>query len=153
MQSFRKVLIATIRKNVVKVDHGDLFLFHLCGKGVSKVEIVGWIRSVDIKLKKITYYVDDGSDTCMRCTKFLSTVDQISHTKFKPGEVVSVKGVLAMSETNYEEFGFAIHISSIEAVTDPNIEAYHWLSCIDLYQSEYSVNSTAAAVTGVVKES
>lgn len=120
------------------MDHSELFLFYLCGKGISKVEIVGWIKSVQIRQKNITYYVDDGSATCMRCVKFLRTLDPISHSNFKPGEVVSVKGILALSETNDEDFGFAIHISCIEAVTEPNIEAYHWLSSIELYNSEYS---------------
>lgn len=121
------------------MDHNDLFLFYLCGKGISKVEVVGWIRRVQISLKRVTYYVDDGSAPCLRCVKFLSTSDPISHTNFKPGDIVSVKGVLVLSETNDEEFGFAVHISCIEAVTDPNIEAYHWLSCMDLYHTEYSV--------------
>ena len=131
-------MVVTIRREVKRVLANDLFLFYLCGRGVSKVEIVGWIKSVQIRPKKVIYYVDDGTAPCMRCTKFLSSIDPISHTAFYPGDNVSAKGVLALSETNEEEYGFTVHISCMETVDDPNMEAFHWLSCIDLYNSEYS---------------
>jgi hypothetical protein len=149
-QSFRKLLISTIREKVLKVDSGDLFLFYLCGRGISKVEIVGWVRSVRVRQKKIVYYVDDGSSSCMRCTKFLGAMDTVSHASFKPGDVVSVKGVLALSETNEEAYGYSLQISCMEVVDDPNVEAFHWLTCINLYQTEYSqpLRNVASKVTG-----
>eukprot|EP01032_Pedospumella_encystans_P032552 gene32552-36754_t len=111
---FRKLLIVTIRNQVKKVLANELFLLYLCGRGISKVEIVGWIMSVQIRPKKVIYYIDDGTAPCMRCTKFLSSVDPLSHTSYKPGDIVSCKGVLALSETNEEEYGFSIHISCME---------------------------------------
>ena len=102
------------------------------------MEIVGIIRSVQVRLKKIVYYIDDGTGPCMRCTKFLTSVDPLSHTWYSPGDVVSAKGILALSETNEEEYGFNIQLSCMEVVNDPNIEAFHWLSSMDLYQTEYS---------------
>eukprot|EP01032_Pedospumella_encystans_P029809 gene29809-33650_t len=86
---FRKLLIVTIRIQVKKVLANELFLFYLCGRGISKVEIVGWIMSVQIRPKKVIYYIDDGTAPCMRCTKFLSSVDPLSHTSYKPGDIVS----------------------------------------------------------------
>jgi hypothetical protein len=131
------MLIRTIRENVTKVDSGDLFLFYLCGRGISKVEIVGCVRSVQIRQKRIVYYIDDGTADCMRCTKFLNSADAVSHAIFHPGDTVSVKGILALSETNEEPYGFSLHLSCMEIVNDPNVEAFHWLSSMDLYQSEY----------------
>ena len=122
----------------MKIDQNDVFLFYLNGRGISKVEMVGWIKSVQIRSKKIVYYIDDGTDLCMRCTKFLSSVDPNALTGFSPGDVVSAKGVLALSETNEEAYGFTLHLSCIEIVNDPNIEAYHWLASMHLYRTEYS---------------
>lgn len=132
------MLVATIRNNIKKIDHGDLYLLYLNGRGISKVEIVGCIRSVQVRQKRITYYVDDGSAPCMRCVKHLGGAEPPLNATFLPGMIVSVKGVLALSETNDEPYGFCVHLSFMEIVDDPNIEALHWLSSMDLYYSEYS---------------
>ena len=137
IQSFRKLAISTIRNMVIKVESADIFLFYLCGRGISKVEIVGIVRSVQTRQKKVVYHIDDGTGS-MRCVKFFNTSDATSYSAFLPGDMVAVKGILVMSETNEEDYGFCIHLSCMEIVDDPNMETFHWLSCIDLFQSEYS---------------
>lgn len=139
MKCFRKMLVATIKDCVTKVESNDLFLFYLCGRGISKVEIVGWVTSVQIKQKKIIYYVDDGSGK-IRCSRFFTSVDAPLHSSVAVGDLVCAKGILALSETNDDIYGFSIHLSSIESLTDPNLETYHWLVSIQLYKSEYSRN-------------
>lgn len=162
--SFRKLLIITIKNNIVKVNEKDIFLFYLCNRGISKVEIIGWVTSIQITSKKIIYYIDDGTGI-IRCTKFINNntipipiVTNYSNTtsntatttnynsvsadynniQLQPGDIVSIKGILALSETNDDIYGFNIQISNIELLSDVNLEIYHWLQCIELYRKDYS---------------
>lgn len=146
--SFRKLLIVVIKNNIVKVNHTDVFLFYLCNRPISKVEIMGRVISIQIRLKKITYYIDDGTGI-MRCTKFLNinatdTTNQVINTinganSFEVGDLVSVRGTIVLSETNGDLYGYNIHISWIELIMDDNVETYHWMCCVDLYKNEYSL--------------
>jgi len=136
--SCRKLFIATIRDNVIKVDRNGSYLFYMCGRGISKVEIMGWITIVQHSSKRVTYYVDDGTSSNMRCTKFYNTIDPQNLPSIAPGDLVCVKGTLALSETNDEPYGYNIQLNCIERVTDPNMEVHHWLSCIHMFQNEYS---------------
>jgi aspartyl/asparaginyl-tRNA synthetase len=131
------MFVATIRNEVTKVDYSDYFLFYLHGRGISKVEIVGWIKAVEIRAKKVVYIIDDGTSPSIRCTKYLNSNDTHTHIPYSTDDLVSAKGILALSETNDEPYGFNIHLTSIEVVEDPNAEAFHWLSAIQLYRDEY----------------
>jgi hypothetical protein len=144
LQSFRKVLVATIRNNVTKVERNNLFFFYLRGRGISKVEIVGIVTRVTVTAKRVMYYVDDGTAPSMRCTRYLSAAanegghqNQVSARSFRTGDLVSAKGVLVLSETNDEAYGFNLHLSLLEAAADPNLEAFHWLACAHLFAAEY----------------
>jgi len=143
---FRKLLIVIIKNNIVKINDNDVFLFYLCNRPISKVEIMGRIISTQFRLKKITYYVDDGTGV-MRCTKFLNNNSTTSNqffstisgsSSFQVGDLVSVRGTIVLSETNGDPYGYNIHISWIELIMDDNVETYHWMCCVDLYENEYS---------------
>ena len=146
--SFRKLLIVVIRNNIVKVNHTDVFLYYLCNRPVSKVEIMGRVISIQIRLKNITYYIDDGTGM-MRCTKFLNikatdTTNQVVNAisgsnSFEVGDLVSVRGTIVLSESNSDHYGYNIHISWIEMIMDDNVETYHWMCCVDLFKKEYSL--------------
>jgi hypothetical protein len=141
------VLVATIRNNVTMVERNGFFFFYLRGRGISKVEIVGVVTQVMVTAKRVMYYVDDGTAPSMRCTRYLSPAanalegglqqNTVSARSFRPGDLVSAKGVLVLSETNDEAYGFNVHLSCLEPAADPNLEAYHWIACAHLYAAEY----------------
>lgn len=122
---------------------------------ILKAEVVGIIVNVILSSKRQTYYVDDGTGV-IRCVKFLSDngnynkstitssgdikskVDNIDATEISVGDLVSVRGMLAYSETNTDDYGIFIHIIRIETIEDSNYESYYKLKCLVLEKEVYT---------------
>lgn len=138
------MLIASVREDVTVEEWNGVFLFKLFGRGIQKVEIVGIITSVNVRSNKVVYHVHDGTHHDMRCVKFLN-MNAINsdgsgmHFALSLGDLVSCRGTLVRSETNEEAYDFAIHISIIDVLTDPNDEVDHWLNCMCLNKTHYSI--------------
>lgn len=134
ISSFRKVFVAQIHKIVIIPYSGHL-LFYLRTRPILKVHVVGIVVCVDIRPKKITYHLDDGTGV-IRCVQYLNENVAIVPTTFQISDSVTVKGVLEMYETNYEPYGFAVKVSIIAENADENYESFHIATTLKLCQEE-----------------
>lgn len=131
-------MIGCIHKTIQIVEEKGLICLFLHKRPIQKVEIVGIIVSLDRKLNKIIVYIDDGTGI-IRAVKYLDQSPGAPTYLFPGniGETIIVKGNLEMYETNSDIYGFALKINIVERIEDPNIEIYHSLMCMELYDSEY----------------
>ncbi len=120
------------------IDSNGLLLHYIFQRPISKVEVVGVVVSVEQKIKRCTYYVDDGTEI-IRCIKYLDGMMNF----FSPvvvGDTALVKGNLEKFSTNSEDYRMGIRIAILEKLEDGNAEIFHGLSAMELYKSEYEQN-------------
>lgn len=106
------------------------FLFTLEDSPIAKVELVGVVVRADLKVRRRTYYVDDGT-AVLRCLQFLNTEESLD-TAFHIGQLLTVRGTLAQSESNEDTYALHLVVSLIDCIPDPNSEVLHWLSTMQL---------------------
>lgn len=128
-------MIHTIHNTVQSIERNGLLLNYLYERPISKVEIVGVVVSVDCRVKRINYHIDDGTGI-IRCVKYLDGISNYI-VPCMVGDTVDVKGMLEKFSTNDEKYGFSIRIQNIEKLLDTNMEIYHSLLAMDLCSSEY----------------
>lgn len=142
---YRKMFGSFIKHNLLKKRSGNAFLFYFMNRPISKVEYVGCVTKIDSRSKRIVYDIDDGTDV-IRCIKYLSNIVydtqscnsyQENHLLLELGDLVVVKGLIAMCESNSEPYEVVITVSQIAKVEDPNFESLHIMSCIILFESAY----------------
>lgn len=132
---FRKVFISQIHKGILVVPFSGQLLFYLRRVPIIKVHIVGCLVSVEIRTKKITYHIDDGTGV-IRCVRYLNEQQKPVQNSYVIGDLVMVKGSLEMYETNTEDYGFALKISILEEIVDQNMETYHIAATINQFRGE-----------------
>jgi hypothetical protein len=108
-------------------------VFYFDSKPISKAEVVGIVTKIVTRTKSLTFFVDDGTD-CVRCVKFINPDQNVMSGSIQIGHTVSVKGLLTLSETNDDSYGFGLRISMIESVDDLHAEIFHWLQVINSRQ-------------------
>lgn len=95
---------------------------------------MGIVVSVDLRDKKQTYHLDDGT-AIIRCVNYVKSSNiRTNGSLIKLGDVTSIIGRLAISESIDDPYEFMILIDSAEVVDDPNFECYHWISCMHQHQ-------------------
>jgi len=106
----------------------------LFGHPISRVEILGFVVSVQQRASLVSYIVDDGTGL-IQCTHWWANSDS-------EREVLAV-GDLAWFRGKFQFFREKREISvhSIQMETDPNAEAAHWLEVIQLNLNVYSKSS------------
>jgi hypothetical protein len=134
ISSFQKVFIAQIH-SILVVPYSGHQLFYLRRKPILKAHVVGIVVSIDIRPKKITYHVDDGTGV-IRCVRYLNEYQIDFSLSLRIGDLVMVKGMLEMYETNTEPYGFALKVSIIGKISDPNLETFHIASTLNMFQVE-----------------
>jgi RPA family protein len=127
------VSISSIKHQIKVVQSSGHLLLYFMRKPISKVHVVGLVVSIDIKAKRIYYQIDDGTEI-IRCVKYLNSDYRSFDTEIQLGDLVMVKGLIEMSETNSADYGFAIKIALIETILDPNMETYHSLKTLQVIQ-------------------
>lgn len=144
----RKILIEFIHRIHTRQKDGHLeYYYH--DRPVSRVEVVGVVVNILRRKNSIILTIDDGTGL-LACFKYISAhmVETSDPLKFADiGSVVTVQGTLQSVETNEIEYGLTIKVTSIFTSPDPNIEAYHWTSCMLLDREEYS-RAAVAPITG-----
>ena len=84
--------------------------------------------------------IDDGTGL-VYCFKYVSAVMLETTDPLKLadiGSVVIVQGTLQSLETNEIEYGLTLKVHTLFTSPDPNVELYHWTSCMLLDKEEYS---------------
>lgn len=134
LTSFRKIFACHVLNSIKVIELGSYaFLFSLNNRPVTTVEIVGVIRGIENKSKRVTYTCDDGTGI-LACIKFLD--GQTRFHDIQLGDVVSVKGSIALLETNNTSYGFVLQVKSIVKLVDPNLEILHWATTIHQHESD-----------------
>lgn len=116
------------------------FEYYLHDRPVSRVEVVGVVVEIKRSANRIVFTVDDGTGL-IRCLKFLAqkmadVSDPMRHADV--GSVVIVQGIMEQRDSNEFEYQITLKVNSVNPSIDPNIEAYHWTSCMYLDECEYS---------------
>ncbi|OQR91455.1 hypothetical protein ACHHYP_04680 [Achlya hypogyna] len=112
---------------------GDMF-YRLHGRVITRVQMVGWVSSMQHKADRTEYLLDDGSGE----VPFVWW-----HTGAVPcrlGDLVHIFGRLKPSWTASVE----ITLTKVVVLTDPNIEMLHWAQAQVLYDQFYSQPSDSA---------
>ena len=137
----KKLFISQI-KNHVKVANNDntnvnelIIRFTYLNRPISKVEIVGVVRSIE-KRKRLTVICDDVT-ACILCVKFLDNLEN-SMITIAVGDTVLVQGNIAKFETNETPYDYGLKINKIEVINDANVELYHWTRTMYLHSKEYN---------------
>lgn len=139
--TYRKVFVDTIMSLIVCRQRNGYFEYILHDRPVSRVEIVGVVVEIKRSANRIVFTVDDGTGL-IRCLKFLAskmsmdTSDPMRHADV--GSVVVVQGVMEQRDSNEFEYQITLKVNSVNPTIDPNMEAYHWTSCMYLDECEYS---------------
>lgn len=127
--SFRKVFISQIFEKVQTSEiAGFAFNHSLFGRPLPKIEVVGIVRSLDRKTNKVLISCDDGTGI-IECIKHCDATDS-PFIWLSVGLLVSVRGSLALNESNSRDYGFLIQVNSVDALLDPNLELLHWATCM-----------------------
>lgn len=130
-----------IKTKIMPQENMGHFIFHFRGKPISKVEIIGIATKIVTRAKNLTFYVDDGTGV-IRCVQYISPDDNVVSSSICVGDTVAVKGLVALSETNEDEYGYNLRVSMIEAVEDPHCEVFHWLQVMKDRSNSTSVESS-----------
>ena len=139
---YKKLFISQI-KNHVKVANSDdntnnnelIIRFTYLSRPISKVEIVGVIRSIE-KRKRLTVICDDGT-ACILCVKILDSLEN-SIVTMAVGDTVLIQGNIAKFETNETPYDYGLKINKIEVINEANVELYHWTRTMYLHSKEYN---------------
>lgn len=134
LQSYRRVFIVSIKRDLTCQLVGGVFRFSLHNRPIWKVHIMGIIIAASFRPKKVILSVDDGTEV-VRCTKLVDDIGNFDTSDLTVGALVSVKGSIEMSSTNQDPYGPAIRATSMEAISDPNMESFHWLRTLSLQQA------------------
>lgn len=121
---------------------------------VTRVEIVGYIVSIDVKEKLTTYGVDDGSGTipCCRWRQSEESVDN-GQEQLNLGQLVTVQGKISVFREQRQ-----LTVDLIYAESDPNTETLLWLETVNLGKTVYrktfspSLKESQADKEGLTKE-
>ena len=105
-------------------------MFYLHSKPISKAEVVGIVTKIVSRAKSLTFFVDDVTG-CVRCVQNTNPDKNMVSNSIQIGDTVSVKGLLSLSETNDDSYGFGLRISMIESVSDVHAEVFHWLQVVN----------------------
>eukprot|EP01039_Chlorochromonas_danica_P007593 gene7593-8393_t len=127
----RKVFIVMLRRDLVVQEEGGLFKFFLYRCPLLKVEVVGVVRCVERRAKRVVVVLDDGTAS-IRCTKHVKEDSPYDTCCLTLGMLAQVRGSVELSETNSDCYGVAISAHSIDPCLDPNMEALHWLRVLQL---------------------
>jgi len=121
---------------------------------VTRVEIVGYIVSIDVKEKLTTYGVDDGSGMipCCRWRQSDESVDN-GQEQLNLGQLVTVQGKISVFREQRQ-----LTVDLIYAESDPNTETLLWLETVNLGKTVYrktfppSLKESQADKEGLTKE-
>lgn len=127
-----KVLSAIVINRITCHEREGFYEFRICGRPISKVELVGIVVRKAVKSRKVILQIDDGTGL-IECLKFYDSDYAVPLQHIQIGELVSVKGFLTKS---YDEL--VIHINAINVLHDPNLEVQHRITSMYLYKTEYS---------------
>ncbi|ETV98759.1 hypothetical protein H310_08826 [Aphanomyces invadans] len=105
--------------------------FRLRGRIITRVHLVGWITSVQPKVDRVEYTLDDGSGE-VNLVKW----DGAHTNVLALGDLVRIQGKLKHS--NWSEL-VEVTISKATTVMDPNEEVLHWMEVRHLFQAVYSI--------------
>ncbi len=119
-----------IKTKIEITENTGFYIFYYHSKPIAKVEVVGMVTKIVTRAKSLTFYIDDGTE-CLRCVQYINPDEAVMSNSIQIGDTVSVKGLLAVSETNDEPFGFSLRISMIETVPDLHAEIFHWLQVVN----------------------
>jgi hypothetical protein len=135
--SFQKVFGCQLLQHLQVIElPNSAFAYMLHGRPIRKTEIVGFVRNIVRKAKRVVIDVDDGS-AVIHCLKFVDADDAPAYSELKLGDVVSVKGAIIQVETNYFPYGFALQIKKLDVLRDPNEEMFQWLAVMNLHEFEF----------------
>ncbi len=143
---YRKVFIKTIMEKMVAKKRNGYIEYYWHDRPVSRVEIVGVVVDIKRTANRIVFTVDDGTGL-IRCMKFLSQnrsmdfADPLRNADV--GTVVIVQGIMEQKDSNEFEYQITLKVNSMNPSIDPNMELYHWTTCMYLDDCEYSVPARA----------
>ncbi len=129
------MLVVDIKSHLVANETMGFFVFYFMNKPIAKVEVVGVVTKIVRRAKSMIFYIDDGTEL-LRCTQYINQDETVMSSSIVVGDVVSVKGLVAMAETNDDDYGFCLRVSLIEAVHDPHCEVHHWLTVVQNNKAE-----------------
>lgn len=98
---------------------------------VVRVEISGYIVSIDSREKLTTYGVDDGSGT-ISCCKWHSQDLSTGQESYDLGQLVTVQGKISVFREQRQ-----LTIDLIYSEKDPNAEVLFWLEAVNLGNTVY----------------
>ncbi|RYG98868.1 hypothetical protein EON65_50930 [archaeon] len=127
---YRKAFIGDLKVNIVVNQSAGVFVFFLHTQPIGQVEITGLLVSVDIKIKRIIVHLDDGTGI-VRCTKVVDGISTFDTSSLTLGKLVTIRGSIEMSETNYEPYGLAICVQSFHEQGDTNLETFQMLRTLE----------------------
>lgn len=127
---YRKAFIGDLKSHTVISQTAGVFVFTLRDQPIGQVEITGILVSVDVKLKRIIAHLDDGTGI-VRCTKILDGISAFDTSCLVLGNLITIRGSIEMSETNYESYGLAICVQSFSEQDDANLETFHMLRTLE----------------------
>eukprot|EP01031_Cornospumella_fuschlensis_P025369 gene25369-30635_t len=127
---YRKVFVGDLMANISVAQKVGVFVFSLRSQPIGQVEITGLVVSVDIKLKRVIVHLDDGTGI-VRCTKILDGISTFDTSALNLGNLLTIRGSIEMSETNYEPYGLAICVQSFSKQDDVNLEIFHMLHTLE----------------------
>ena len=104
---------------------------------ISKVELVGIVKSIKSQSKKVVITLDDGTGS-ISCI-FFKFDDQeiVIPLELEVGNLISIRGTIGKVETNESPYDFVIHVKKLDILHDPNIETLHITDVILFDNFEY----------------
>ncbi|KAG9398731.1 hypothetical protein AC1031_014517 [Aphanomyces cochlioides] len=120
-----KLLVCHLRDQVRKID----MFFRLKDHIITRVQLVGWITSVQPKTDRVEYVLDDGTGE-ISLVKWNETLRRVAL-----GDLVRIQGKLKLSAWLGQ---IEIIASNVTPIEDPNEEILHWVEVWHLFTTVYS---------------
>ncbi|KAJ7379998.1 CST complex subunit STN1 [Desmophyllum pertusum] len=100
---------------------------------VIRVEILGYVVSIDVREKLTTYGVDDGSGT-ISCCRWHSSDPSVNRTRelYNLGQLVTVQGKISVFREQRQ-----LAVDLIYPESDLNTEVLFWLEAVNLSNTVY----------------
>lgn len=99
---------------------------------VVRVEILGYIVSVDVREKLTSYGVDDGSGTIACCCWHSSDPNEDRRESYNLGQLVTVQGKISVFREQRQ-----LTVDQIYPESDLNTEVLFWLEAVNLGNTVY----------------
>ncbi|XP_068681412.1 CST complex subunit STN1-like [Montipora foliosa] len=131
--SHLKLFVKEIQNLPEFPDHKGVY-YYATKHPVTRVEIVGYIVSIDAKEKLTIYGVDDGSGT-LQCCRWHQPDGSMDNERevLNLGQLVTVQGKISVYREQQQ-----LTVDLIHAESDPNTETLLWLEAVNLGNTVYS---------------